>query len=126
MNETVRSSVCEVGATVLWSVGKSVSEVDLEGAERGCPGVAATPGALGALDGQVDELGGGLFVGERAAGLDRLADLAVEALDAVGGVDRAAQSLGQRQERDDVFPARAPGVGDHRVAGAPLGIERHE
>jgi hypothetical protein len=32
----------------------------------------------------VDELGGGLFVGEVAAGLDRLADLAVEVLDAVG------------------------------------------
>jgi hypothetical protein len=41
---------------------------------------------LGALDGEVDELGGGLFVGEVAAGLDRLSDLAVEVLDAVGGV----------------------------------------
>jgi hypothetical protein len=30
--ETVRSSVCEAGATVVMSVGESVSEVDLEGA----------------------------------------------------------------------------------------------
>src|SRR5204862_4863246 len=92
-----------------WSVGESVSEVDLEGAERCCPDVAAAPGALGALDGEVDELGGGLFVGERAAGLDRFADLAVEALDAV-----------------DVLPARPPGLGDHWVAGAPLGVEGFE
>jgi hypothetical protein len=39
---------------------------------------------VGAQDGEVDELGGGLFVGEVPAGLDRFADLAVEVLDAVG------------------------------------------
>src|SRR6476646_7000186 len=98
------------------SVGESVSEVDLEASEGGGPVVGAAPFAFGALDGEVDELGGGLFVGEVPAGLDALADLVVEVLDAVGGVDRAAQVGGQRQERDDVLPARAPRLGDHRVA----------
>ena len=36
--EGVRSSVCEAGATVVMSVGDSVSEMDLEGGERACPG----------------------------------------------------------------------------------------
>jgi len=55
-------------------------------------------------------LGGGLFVGEVPAGLDRLADLAVQALDRVGGVDRAAQLVGQRDELGHVLPGRAPGL----------------
>jgi hypothetical protein len=75
------------------------------------------------LDGEVDQLGGGLFVGEVAAGLDRLADLAVEVLDAVGGVDGAAQVLGQREKRRDQRPVRAPEVGDHRVTLAPALVE---
>jgi len=36
------------------------------------------------LDGEVDELCRGVLVGEVPAGLDALADLAVEVLDAVG------------------------------------------
>jgi hypothetical protein len=59
------------------SVGESVSEVDLEASERGGPVVGAAPFAFGALDGEVDELGRGLFVGEVPAGLDALADLTV-------------------------------------------------
>jgi len=66
------------------SVGQSVSEVDLEGCECGCPGAGGPPFRFGSFDGEVDELGGGLFVGEVAAGLDRLADLAVHGLDRVG------------------------------------------
>src|SRR4051794_27482351 len=89
--ETVRSSVCEAEATVVMSVGESVSEVDLEAAERAGPVVGAAPLAFGALDGEVDGLGGGLLVGEVPAGLDCFSDLAVEVLDAVGGVDGAAQ-----------------------------------
>src|SRR3954462_6476228 len=123
VSETVRSSVCEAEATVVMSVGESVSEVDLEAAQRAGPVVGAAPLAFGALDGEVDELGRGLFVGEVPAGLDALADLAVEVLDAVGGVDGAAQVGGQRQERDDVLPACAPRLGDHRVLLAPLLIE---
>src|SRR3954454_13053220 len=76
--ETVRPSVCEVGLGWWVLVGESVSEVDLEGSEGVWPAVGALPGGLGADDREVDQLGGGLFVGEVAAGLDRLADLAVE------------------------------------------------
>jgi hypothetical protein len=62
-----------------------------------------------------------LFVGEVAAGFDRLA--AVEVLDAVGGVDGASEVLGQREERRDLRPVRAPGLGDHGVALAPALIK---
>src|SRR4051812_43350968 len=89
-------------------VGESVSEVDLEGSEGVWPAVGSLPGRLGSHDREVDELGGGLLVGEVSAGLDRLADLAVEVLDAVGGVDDAAQVGGQREEGRQVFPAGAP------------------
>src|SRR3954470_10517342 len=105
------------------SAGEPVSEGDFEAAERAGPVVGLAPLALGSLDGEVDELRGGLLVGEVPAGLDAFADLAVEVLDAVGGVDRAAQVGGQRQERDDVLPALSPGGGDHRVLLAPLLIE---
>src|SRR5215210_7866959 len=109
-----------------WSAWESVSEVDLErGAGRG-PGAVFGPFGVGAHDGEVDELGGGLFVGEVPAGLDRLADLAVQALDRVGGVDRAAELVGQAQERDHVLPAGAPGVDGRGVAPAPLGVEALE
>jgi hypothetical protein len=82
--ETVRPSVCAVGLGWRVLVGESVSEVDLEGSEGVGPAVGALPGGLGALDGEVDEFGGGALVGEVPAGLDALADLAVEVLDAVG------------------------------------------
>src|SRR4051812_50111613 len=67
-----------------WSAWESVSEVDLEGGAGCGPGAVALPFGVGLDDREVDELGGGLFVGEVAAGLDRLADLAVEARDRVG------------------------------------------
>src|SRR3954447_23862995 len=109
-----------------WSAWESVSEVDLEGGAGRGPGAVALPLGVGAHDCEVDELGGGLLVGEVSAGLDRLADLAVQALDRVGGVDRAAELVGQREERGDVLPAGAPGVDGRRVAAAPLGVEALE
>src|SRR3954466_7192659 len=109
-----------------WSAWESVSEVDLEGGAGGGPGAVASPFGVGLEDGEVDEFGGGLFVGEVAAGLDRFADLAVHGLDGVGGVDHAAQRLGQREERDDVFPVLAPGGGDHWVLATPFLVEGHE
>src|SRR5215208_4845551 len=72
-------------------VGESVSEVNLQRGEAGRPGANRAPLGFGAFDREVDELGGGLFVGEVSAGLDRLADLAVHGLDRVGGVHDAAQ-----------------------------------
>jgi hypothetical protein len=65
-------------------LGQSVSEVDFERDERGVPVVGLSPGLLGVDDREVDELAGGVFGGEVAAGLDRLSDLAVQRLDAVG------------------------------------------
>src|SRR3954465_4368241 len=109
-----------------WSAWESVSEVDLEGGAGCCPGAVALPLGVGAHDREVDELGRGLFVGEVPAGLDRLADLAVQALDRVGRVDRAAQRGGEREERDPVPPAGAPGVDGRRVARPPLGVEALE
>src|SRR5215213_1448041 len=88
-----------------------------------CPAVGGLPGGLGVEDCEVDQLRGGLLVGEVPASLDRLADLAVEVLDAVGGVDDPAQVSGEREERGDVGPALAPAVGDHRVARAPFLVE---
>jgi hypothetical protein len=111
---------------MLGSAWESVSEVDLEGGAGRGPGAVASPFGVGFGDREVDELGGGLFVGEVPAGLDRLADLAVQALDRVGGVDRAPEFVGQRQERGDVLPAGAPGVDGRRVALAPFGVEALE
>jgi hypothetical protein len=108
------------------SVGQSVCEVDLECCECGCLGTGGPPFRFGSFDGEVDELGGGLFVGEVAAGLDRLADLAVHGLDRVGRVDNAAQLVGQREERRDVLPVAPPALGDHRVALAPGLVEALE
>ena len=76
--------------------------------------------------GEVDELGAGLFVGEVPAGLDRFADLAVQPFDGVGGVDGAAQVVGQGVKRDDVLPGRSPGADGGGIAGAPLAVEAFE
>src|SRR3954462_4320412 len=109
----------------MWSAsaGESVSEVDLEGCAWCCPGAVALPLGVSPDEGEVDQLGRGLFVGEVSAGLYRLADLAVQALDRVGGVDGAAQVLGQREERDHVLPGRAPGLDGRRVAVALVSLE---
>jgi hypothetical protein len=69
--EAVRRSVCEAEVVGWVSVGESVSEVDLEGCERARPATHGPPLRFGAVDGEVDELGRGLFVGEVSAGLAR-------------------------------------------------------
>src|SRR3954454_5784232 len=109
-----------------WSAWESVSEVDLEGGAGRCPGAVSLPFGVGLDDREVDELGRGLFVGEVPAGLDRFADLAVQPFDRVGRVDRLAQLIGQREERDDVLPAGAPGGDGRWVALAPLALEALE
>ena len=59
--------------------------MDFEGAEGVRPAHHFLPFDLGADQREVDQFGGGLFVGEVAAGLDRFADLAVEVLAASAG-----------------------------------------
>jgi hypothetical protein len=56
LEEGVRRSVCEGEATVVLSIGESVSEADLETAERAGPVVRLAPFAFGSLDGEADEL----------------------------------------------------------------------
>jgi hypothetical protein len=60
-------------------------EVGVEGGEAFVPaGLGAFPGCFVVSDREVDELTGGLVVGEVAADPDRFADDAVEAFDLVG------------------------------------------
>ena len=64
--------------------------------------------SLGALDCEPDQSEGGVVVGEVSAGLDRLADLHVQALDGVGGVDDAADLVREGEEGDDPVPGSLP------------------
>lgn len=61
---------------------------------------------------QVDQLGGGLLVGEVTARVDPLSDLAVQVLDRIRGVDDAAKLGRHSKEGNYVLPGR----GDHLVA----------
>jgi hypothetical protein len=58
--------------------------VDFECEERCGPVACSCPGRHGVVDGEIDELPCGVFVGEMALRLDRLAPLAVEGFDRVG------------------------------------------
>ena len=65
------------------------------------------------------ELLGGAVAGEVAVGLDGAPNRGIEALDCVGGVHRPPDRLGEREERHDPIPRRAPAPGDGRVLPAP-------
>ena len=81
-----RPKVCVCGLAVSC---ESVLEVGVEGGEAFVPARhGAFPCGLVISDREVDELAGGLVVGEVTADPDRFADDAVEALDLVGRVDR--------------------------------------
>lgn len=69
--------------------------------------------------GQPQELGGRLVAGEVPAGLDDLAQLHVQTLDGVGGVDHPAHLRREGEERDHVLPGPPPGLGDGGVLRAP-------
>src|SRR3954465_10395205 len=84
--ETVRRTVCEAEATCGGQPGNRSPKWILSAARGAVQVRFFCHLASGAHQREVDELGGGLFVGEVPAGLDRLADLAVQALDCVGGV----------------------------------------
>ena len=70
----------------------------------------------GVLDGEAEQLQGGLVVGEAAARLDDLAQASAPRLDGAGGVDHLANGGGEREERRDLLPGPAPDLVDGRVA----------
>src|SRR5690606_32244156 len=63
--------------------------------------------------GQPDQLGSRVIAGEVPPGLDDLAQLAVQTLDGIGGVDQPAHRWREGKERDDPVPGPAPS-GHHR------------
>jgi len=60
-------------------------------------------------DAEVEQLDGGVVVGEVAAVLGDLAELEVDGLDGVGGVDDLADGGVEFQERDELGPGPFPG-----------------
>ena len=107
-------------------VRDAVAEVDLERQQGHGPVARPGPRRDGVGEGEVDQFAGGVFVGEVALGLDRLAQLAVERFYGVCRVDHAADLGWERQERDHVLPGVQPGLGDDREPLAPLLVEALE
>src|SRR5512132_3805376 len=92
---------------------------DLELVEGGLPDVAvaaaSSSSAVGASDlsaAEVEQFDEGFVVGEVAARLGDLAELVVDALDHVRGVEHLADVGREREERDDLFPRGPPGFLD--------------
>jgi len=86
----------------------------------------AAPCLLRVADGEIDELERSVVGGERTADLQRLAELEVQGLDGVGGVDDAAYFEGKVEERGPLVEAVAPGADRVREALAPGGVKRSE
>jgi hypothetical protein len=64
-----------------------------------------------------------LVIGEAAAGLDDLAQRAMQALHRVCGVNHLADRRREGKQRYDVVPGAPPGLADRRVALAPSRLE---
>ena len=79
-----------------------------------------SPFALGQVQDQIEQLEGGLVAGEVAAGADGPAQLGVQGLDSIGGVDDPADIGREGEERDHRRPVAPPGQGDRRISAAPL------
>ncbi|MXZ14262.1 MAG: alpha/beta fold hydrolase [Acidimicrobiales bacterium] len=111
-------------------VGDAVAVVDGQGVEDGFPAVGAADqvGAVLASGGgdKVEDLEGGLFVGEVASMSHCSAEPGVEALDGVRGVDDPAQLGGELQERDELVPGLPPGADHGGVGVLPVLGERLE
>jgi hypothetical protein len=80
-------------------------------------GALAGPLVLDVTDGEPQRLDDGVVVGEVAPVLDDLAELVVQRLDGVGGVDDLAGLRGELEERDEPLPGVLPGRHGGRVAG---------
>ena len=62
----------------------------------------------GLLNSQVDHLEGRTIAGENPSVVNGLADDAVEGLNGVGGVDRAADVIWVVEDGDDLLPVPSP------------------
>lgn len=69
--------------------------------------------------GQPDQFGGRIIIGEVTSGLDDLAQLTVQAFNGVGGVDQLAYGRWESEERDHPIPGAAPGGHDVGKALTP-------
>ncbi len=66
-------------------------------------------------DGQVEDLEYGVTGGEMPAGLGDLAELIVQRLDGVGGVDDLADRSVEGQEGGEPFPVASPQIDNRRI-----------
>src|SRR3954447_13450493 len=107
---------------------ESAWEHDVELVECGLPvvgGASSLGSGVGAAEvsaAEVEQLDQSIVVGEVAAGLADLAELVVDALDHVGGVDDLADLGCEREERDDLLPGRLPVPADRGVLASDLAV----
>jgi hypothetical protein len=89
----------------------------------GLPAGEAFAGAfvLDVDDGEPEHLDDGVVAGEVASGFGDLAELVVQALDGVGGVEQPPDRPGEREERDERVPGVFPDPDRLRVLLPPRG-----
>ena len=84
----------------------------------------AASGGADVADGEVKDFEDGVIGGEMSFRFRDFAELVVEALDGVRGVNDPADLGRELEERDELFPAVTPRFHHGRVAVAPLDLER--
>src|SRR6266516_149415 len=102
---------------------KAFAKLNGKLAHGGRPFDSSPPAQAGILDREIQQLQRRIVGGKAAAGLDDLAQRAMQRLDRVGGVDHLADAGGEREERHDMVPGSSPRLGDRRIALAPFGLE---
>ena len=80
------------------------------------------PLLLGAVQDQEEELQRRVVGREMSPGPDGAAELGVQGLDRVGGVDPFSDVLGEGVERDDLGPGAPPALANRRVSAAPFAL----